>query len=160
LAERNQGLIESEAANAELVVRLKAAVAELSTPIIEVWDDVLALPVIGVVDSERSSEITARLLEQVVQTGARFVIIDWTGVEVMDSLTAVHFLNLVNAVGLVGARCIITGIRPPVAQTLVELGVGFGSLVTLRNLRHGLRYCITQLRAETKETASPRRIAQ
>ena len=86
-----------------------------------------------------------RLLHEIVKNQARFVIIDLTGVEVIDTSTADHFMKLVKAVGLIGARCVLTGIRPAVAQTLVDLDVSFGQLETLRNLRHGLRYCLRWL---------------
>jgi rsbT co-antagonist protein RsbR len=145
LEARNRELSASEAEKAELITRLKSSIQELSTPILEVWEDVLAMPVIGIVDSRRSAEMMDRLLEEVVKTQAQFVIIDLTGVDVVDTQTADHFLKLVKAVGLIGARCVVTGIRPAVAQTLVDLGIGFGSLATLRNLRHGLRYCLRAL---------------
>jgi len=148
VAARNQELVASETEKTELISRLKMAVQELSTPILELWEDVLALPVIGVVDSGRSAEMMERLLDEVVRSQARFVIIDLTGVEVIDTRTADHFMKLVKAVGLIGARCVLTGIRPAVAQTLVDLDVDFGSLATLRNLKHGLRQCQRWLDAE------------
>jgi rsbT co-antagonist protein RsbR len=123
-------------------------VQELSTPILTLWEDVLALPVIGVVDSRRSAEMMERLLDEIVRSQSRFVIIDLTGVEVIDTSTADHFMKLVKAVGLIGARCVLTGIRPAVAQTLVDLDVNFGQLETLRNLKHGLRYCLRWLDVE------------
>jgi rsbT co-antagonist protein RsbR len=112
------------------------------------WEDVLALPVIGIVDSRRSAEMMERLLHEIVQKQSRFVIIDLSGVEVIDTSTADHFMKLVKAVGLIGAQCVLTGIRPAVAQTLVDLDVSFGQLETLRNLRHGLRYCLRVLDGE------------
>lgn len=132
----------SEREKNEMLERLRVAVNELSTPILEVWDGVLALPLIGVVDSKRAQQVMTRLLESVVDMQAHFVIIDVTGVPVLDTATADHLLKLVRAVELLGARCMLTGIGPSVAQTLVDLGVSFGSLVTLRNLKHGLRTCM------------------
>jgi rsbT co-antagonist protein RsbR len=126
----------------EALERLRLTVQELSTPILEVWDEILALPVIGVVDSKRAGEIMDRLLCAVAEHQCRFVILDVTGVDVLDTLTADHLLRIVRAVELLGARCALTGIRPSVAQTLVELGVEFGSLVTLRSLKHGIRMCM------------------
>ena len=148
VATRNKELVANESEKSELIARLRMAVQELSTPILELWEDVLALPVIGVVDSRRSAEMMERLLDEIVRSQSRFVIIDLTGVEVIDTSTADHFMKLVKAVGLIGARCVLTGIRPAVAQTLVDLDVNFGQLETLRNLKHGLRYCLRSLDAE------------
>ncbi|MDI1448328.1 STAS domain-containing protein [Polyangium sp. 6x1] len=145
---RNRELVASESEKTELIARLRMAVDELSTPILTLWEDVLALPVIGVVDSRRSAEMMERLLDEIVRSQSRFVIIDLTGVEVIDTSTADHFMKLVKAVGLIGARCVLTGIRPAVAQTLVDLDVNFGQLETLRNLKHGLRYCLRWLDGE------------
>jgi rsbT co-antagonist protein RsbR len=133
--------------------RLRLAVRELSTPILEVWDEILAMPVIGVVDSKRAAEMMERVLGEVIEQKARFVILDVTGVQVLDTATADHLLKIVRAVELLGAKCALTGIRPAVAQTLVELGVGFGSLVTQRNLKHGLRTCL-QWKARDREQDS------
>ena len=144
-ASQNTSLMAAEAEKLEIITRLRTAVEQLSTPILELWEDVLALPVIGIVDSRRSAEMMERLLQEIVQKQSRFVIIDLTGVEVIDTSTADHFMKLVKAVGLIGARCVLTGIRPAVAQTLVDLDVSFGQLETLRNLRHGLRYCLRWL---------------
>ena len=126
----------------ETLERLRIAVQELSTPILEVWDGVLALPLIGVVDSKRSAQVMETLLESVVRMRGRYVILDVTGVEVLDTATADHLLKIVRAVELLGTRCVLSGVRPSVAQTLVELGVSFGKLVTLRNLKHGLKACM------------------
>ncbi len=122
--------------------RMRQAMQELSTPVLEVWDDVLALPVIGIVDSKRSADIMERLLHEVEQRQCRFVIIDITGVDFIDTATADHFIRIINAVQILGARCILTGARGAVAQTLASLGVDLGPLVTLRNLKHALRECI------------------
>jgi len=131
----------------QLIEKLEAGVKELSTPIIEVWDDVLALPVIGSVDERRGAEMTSRVLDEVVNRGVRCVIIDWTGVESMDGQSAQHLLDLVRSVELVGAECILTGIRPAVATALLHLDVRFEHLRPLRNVKFGLRYCLGRLRA-------------
>lgn len=125
-----------------LIEKLEAGVKELSTPIIEVWDDVLALPVIGNVDERRGAEMTARVLDEVVARAVRFVIVDWTGVETLDAQSAQHLLNLVRCIELVGAECILTGIRPAVATALLAVDVRFEHLRLLRNLKYGLRYCL------------------
>lgn len=139
LEEKNRDLVESESAKSELVERLRYAIDEISTPILELWDDVLALPIIGVVDSRRSAQIMERLLDEIVRRQSRYVIIDVTGVEVIDTRTADHFMKLMKAVELLGARCRITGVRPAVAQTMVELGINLGSVRAARNLKHALR---------------------
>jgi rsbT co-antagonist protein RsbR len=135
----------------DALARLQSAVTELSTPILEVWDGVLALPVIGVIDGQRSAEMMDKVLPAVEQRQCRFVIIDITGVEVIDSNTADRLVKMVNAVELLGARCILTGVRSGVAQTLVSLGAGLGPVLTLRNLKHGLVECF---RAFDRERAA------
>ena len=102
----------------DLLERMQTAIQELSTPVLELWDDVLALPVIGIVDSKRSAEMMERLLEEIVRRQAEFVIIDITGVELVDTATADRFIKLVTAVEYLGARCMLTGVRGAVAQTL------------------------------------------
>jgi rsbT co-antagonist protein RsbR len=97
------------------------------------------MPIIGVVDSRRTADMVHRLLGEVTRTQASFVIVDLTGVEVVDTQTADHLMKLMRKVEIVGARCVLTGIRPAVAETLVDIGVDFGRLITLRNLKHGLR---------------------
>ncbi|EYF01624.1 STAS domain-containing protein [Chondromyces apiculatus] len=139
LEAKNRAFAESEQVKTDLVERLRLAIDEISTPILELWDDVLALPLIGVVDSRRSMQIMERLLEEIVRRQSRHVIIDVTGVEIIDTRTADYFLKLIKAVALLGARCRITGVRPAVAQTLVELGIEFGGVRASRNLKHALR---------------------
>ncbi len=132
----------------ELLQRLQFSVRELSTPVLEVWDDVLVLPVIGIVDSQRSADMMDRLLEAVEHKQCRFVIIDITGVEVIDSATAQQLIKLVTAVEYLGARCVLTGTRRSVAQTLVSLGLELGPITMLRTLKHGLRECMRRMAAE------------
>ena len=148
LRKRNEELSASEAANAALIERLRYSIDELSNPILEVWDDVLAMPIIGVVDSRRTADMVQRLLGEVARTQASFVIIDLTGVEIVDTKTADHLMKLMRKVEVVGARCVLTGIRPAVAETLVDIGVDFGRLVTLRNLKHGLREALRGARRQ------------
>lgn len=127
------------------VRKLGTAVDALSTPILEVWSQVLVLPLIGAIDDQRSEMILERLLEAVSRSQCRFVILDVTGVEGIDPATAERLLRVVAAAELLGARSLITGVRPSVARTLVSLGVDFGAMVTLRTLRDGLRECIRQM---------------
>ncbi|UQA58920.1 STAS domain-containing protein [Polyangium aurulentum] len=129
-----------------LIERQEAAIRALSNPIIEVWDDVLALPMIGIIDSQRAAQMMDRLLGEVVRTGCRFAILDLTGVELLDTSSADHVIKLVRAVELLGARAIITGIRPAVAQTIILLGVDLSSMTTVANLREGLKLAMRVMR--------------
>ena len=144
LASKNARLVAEEEEKNTLLEHLKLAVEQLSTPILEVWDDVIALPVIGVVDSQRAAVMMERVLMHVVANKSRVVILDVTGVEVVDSAIADHLVRMVKAVELLGARCIVTGLRPAVAQTLVSIGVDLGSMTTLRSLRHALRKTLAE----------------
>jgi rsbT co-antagonist protein RsbR len=137
--DRTRALSAKDAENQDLIRRLRGALEELSTPVLELWDDVLALPVVGVLDSQRSAEMTERLLAETARSQAKVVIVDLTGVEVVDTATADRLIKLAQAVEMLGSRCIVTGIQPAVAQTIVDLGVEFGRLRTLRNLRHALK---------------------
>jgi rsbT co-antagonist protein RsbR len=139
LRARNEQLATSEDAKTVLIDRLRYSIDELSNPILEVWDDVLVMPIIGVVDSRRTSDMVQRLLTEVTRSQASFVIIDLTGVEIVDTKTADHLMKLMRKVEVVGARCVLTGIRSAVAETLVDIGVDFDRITTLRNLKHGLR---------------------
>ncbi len=132
----------------EVLEQLQNAVQELSAPILEVWDDVLALPVIGLVDEIRSADMMERLLKAITNKQSRFVILDITGVEVVDTATADRFIKLVRAVELLGSRCVLTGTRAAVAQTLVSLGVDLGPLTTLRTFKHGLKECLRAMAAD------------
>jgi anti-anti-sigma regulatory factor len=129
----------------EIIERQRFAIQELSTPVLQLWTNVLAMPIIGVVDSRRSAEIMERLLSEITAKQSRFVILDITGVEIVDTKTADHFIKVIKAAELLGTRCILTGIRPAVAQTLVEIGVDLSSIITLRTLQDGLRECLRQM---------------
>ena len=148
---RNEQLAASEAAKSALIERLRYSIDELSNPILEVWDDVLAMPIIGMIDSRRTADMVQRLLAEVARTQASFVIVDLTGVEIVDTRTADHLVKLIRKVELVGARCVLTGIRPAVAETLVDIGVDFGRITTLRNLKHGLRDALRHARGEREQ---------
>jgi rsbT co-antagonist protein RsbR len=125
----------------------RAAIRELSTPIMEVWDGILCLPVVGVMDSGRSADMTDALLRAVVATRASCTIIDITGIEVMDTSTADHFIRMAKAVKLLGAECVLTGINPQIAQTIVHMGVDMAGVVTHRSLRDALHHFVFQRRA-------------
>jgi anti-anti-sigma regulatory factor len=123
-----------------------AAIRELSTPVMEIWEDVLVLPVVGVVDTKRSMDIMNNLLERIVQTQSKCVIIDITGVEIVDTRTADYLLRVSRAANLLGTRCVLTGLSPAVAQTLVEIGADLTEVRTLRNLKDGLKDCLFYLK--------------
>ncbi|WP_438016976.1 STAS domain-containing protein [Sorangium sp. So ce315] len=128
-------------------------IRDLSTPIIEVWDGVLTLPMVGTVDSVRTAEVMDSLLAQIVEKRARFAILDLTGVEVVDTRVASHLIQLVTAIRLLGADGIVAGIKPNVAQTMVALGLDLTELNTQRNLRAALHYAIRSM--SRAEGASP-----
>ena len=118
----------------EVILRQQQDMLELSTPVVELWDGVLALPLIGTLDSARTQVAMENLLEKIVQTGAGIAIVDITGVPTVDTLVAQHLLKTVAAARLMGADCIISGIRPQIAQTIVHLGVDLGSVITKASL--------------------------
>ena len=107
----------------EVIRRQQREITELSTPVVKLWDGVLAIPIIGTLDSERTQVVMENLLQHIVDEGAEIAIIDITGVPTVDTLTAQHLLKTVSAARLMGADCIISGIRPQIAQTIVHLGV-------------------------------------
>jgi rsbT co-antagonist protein RsbR len=128
----------------EVIRRQEEAIKALSTPILQVWHGVLAMPLIGVLDSRRAASMMERLLAEIVRTGSHHAILDLTGVDVVDTSTADHLLRVIRAVELLGARAIITGIGPAVAQTMTSLGIDLSALVTRSNLQEGLKLCVTQ----------------
>src|SRR5690606_28855181 len=129
-------------AKIDLIERQQQVIRDLSTPIIEVWEGVLALPIIGLVDSMRTSEIMDNLLQSVARLRARFAILDMTGVEVIDTATANHLIRMIRAIGLLGAEGILSGIHPGVAQTIVTLGIDLSTISVHASLRQALEHCI------------------
>ena len=136
--ERTAALAASDTENRELIDRLRVAVDQLSTPVLELWDDVLALPVIGLLDSARAASMTERVLHEVTSRRARVVVVDLTGVDLVDTGTADRMAGLTRAIQLLGARSVITGLQPAVAQTLVDLGADLGNVPLFRTLKDGL----------------------
>jgi rsbT co-antagonist protein RsbR len=118
----------------EVIARQQQDMLELSTPVVQLWDGVLALPLIGTLDSARTQIVMESLLQKIVETGAGIAIIDITGVPTVDTLVAQHLLKTVAAARLMGAECIISGIRPQIAQTIVHLGVDLADVVTKATL--------------------------
>ena len=117
-----------------VISRQQQDMLELSTPVVKLWHGILALPLIGTLDSERTQVVMESLLQQIVDTGADIAIIDITGVPLVDTLVAQHLLKTVAAARLMGADCIISGIRPQIAQTIVHLGVELGDVITKATL--------------------------
>jgi len=115
---------------------------ELSTPVVKLWDGVVAVPLIGTLDSARSQVAMERLLQALVDTGSPYAILDITGVPAVDTQVAQHILKTVIAAQLMGAQCIISGIRPQIAQTIVSLGIEFGDIATKANLSDALQYVL------------------
>lgn len=135
----------AEQARLALIERQEQAIRRLGVPIIEVWDRILALPILGVVDDERAAELTERLLEAVVAARARIAVLDLTGVDEIDLGTARHLLDLVGALRLLGAEGVLTGVRPEVAGALVQLDVDLSDLHVHASLRDALRRWIPAL---------------
>jgi rsbT co-antagonist protein RsbR len=118
----------------EVIARQQREMMELSTPVVQLWENILALPLIGTLDSERTQVVMESLLQKIVETGASIAIIDITGVPTVDTLVAQHLLKTVAAARLMGADCIISGIRPQIAQTIVHLGVNLSDVTTKASL--------------------------
>ncbi|HEV7731976.1 MAG TPA: STAS domain-containing protein [Candidatus Binatia bacterium] len=118
----------------EVILRQQEEMIELSTPVVELWTGIVALPLIGTLDSARTQVVMENLLEKIVSTGASIAIIDITGVPTVDTLVAQHLLKTVAAARLMGAECIISGIRPQIAQTIVHLGVDLSDVITKGSL--------------------------
>lgn len=130
----------------ELVIkRQQEELLELSTPVVKLWDGVLALPMIGTLDSQRTQVVMESLLQRIVDTGAEIAIIDITGVPTVDTLVAQHLLKTVTAIRLMGADCIISGVRPQIAQTIVHLGLDLQDVVTKANLADALALSLKRL---------------
>ncbi len=125
-------------AREEVIFRQQQEMLELSTPVVKLWDGILALPMIGTLDSSRTQVVMESLLQRIVETGSSVAIIDITGVPLVDTLVAQHLLKTVTAARLMGADCIISGIRPQIAQTIVHLGVDLAGVTTKATLADAL----------------------
>jgi rsbT co-antagonist protein RsbR len=139
------------------IERQQAAIQELSMPIIEVWTGVLCVPMIGVLDSTRATEMTGTLLNAIVQKKAPLAIIDITGIEVMDTRTADHFIRMARSVKLLGARCVLSGIRPNIARTMVHMGVDLTGIESHRTMREALRTYVRATMRQSVESHSEAR---
>jgi rsbT co-antagonist protein RsbR len=126
----------------EIILRQQQDMLELSTPVVKMWEGVLALPLIGTLDSARTQVVMEALLQRIVETGCTVAIIDITGVPTVDTLVAQHLLKAVTAARLMGADCIISGIRPQIAQTIVHLGVNLSNVTTKATLADALQLAL------------------
>ncbi|MET9452586.1 STAS domain-containing protein [Streptomyces cinerochromogenes] len=129
-------------ANSELIERQRQQLLEVATPVIKLWEGTVAVPLIGTLDSARSQVVMESLLEAIVDQRARYAILDITGVPTVDSLVAQHLMKTVAAARLMGAECIVSGIRPAIAQTIVQLGIDLGSVLTRASLSDALAYAL------------------
>jgi len=139
----------------ETITRQQEEMLELSTPVVKLWDGVLALPMIGTLDSARTQIVMESLLQRIVETGAEVAIVDITGVPTVDTLVAQHLIKTVTAARLMGAECIISGIRPQIAQTIVHLGVDLGDVLTKATLADAFAVAL-QRRGLTVAASRPR----
>jgi rsbT co-antagonist protein RsbR len=128
----------------DVIRRQQQELLELSTPVIKLWEGVLAVPMIGTLDSARTQIVMETLLERIVETGAQLAIIDITGVPTVDTLVAQHLLKTVSAIRLMGAECIISGIRPQIAQTIVHLGIDLQGIASKSSLADALALALQQ----------------
>ena len=128
----------------DIIQRQQQDLLELSTPVIKLWEGVLAVPMIGTLDSSRTQVVMETLLEKIVETGATLAIIDITGVPTVDTLVAQHLLKTVSAIRLMGAECIISGIRPQIAQTIVHLGIDLQGIASKSSLADALALALQQ----------------
>jgi rsbT co-antagonist protein RsbR len=142
------GLLTVEAYQAtrqEIIERQQQELLDLTTPVVRLWDSIVALPLIGTLDSERTQVVMESLLDSIVENEAAIAIIDITGVPTVDTLVAQHLLKTVAAARLMGAECIISGIRPQIAQTIVHLGVDLGDVITKATLAEALKIALKRV---------------
>jgi rsbT co-antagonist protein RsbR len=132
------------AAREQIIADQAAAMLELSTPVIRLWEGIIAVPLVGTLDSARTQLVMEKLLESLVASGAEHAVLDITGVPTVDTEVAQHLLKTVSAVRLLGAECVISGIRPQVAQTIVALGIEFGDIATKATLADALVYALSR----------------
>jgi rsbT co-antagonist protein RsbR len=126
----------------QVILRQQEEMLELSTPVVTLWDGIVALPLIGTLDSARTQVVMESLLQAIVQTNSRFAIIDITGVPTVDTLVAQHLLKTITAARLMGAECILSGIRPQIAQTIVHLGINLQDVITKSKMADAFRLAL------------------
>ncbi|RYE56715.1 MAG: STAS domain-containing protein [Sphingobacteriales bacterium] len=135
----------------DVILRQTNEITEISTPVIRVWEGILALPIIGTLDSARTQVVMENLLQEIVESGSTIAILDISGVPAVDSLVAQHLIKTVAATRLMGAECIISGIRPEIAQTIVHLGIDLSNIVTKATMASALKYAFSLLKMEIKK---------
>jgi rsbT co-antagonist protein RsbR len=140
----------------QVILRQQQDMLELSTPVVKLWDGILALPMIGTLDSARTQVVMEALLQRIVDSGAEVAILDITGVPTVDTLTAQHLIKTVTAARLMGAECIISGIRPQIAQTIVHLGVDLGDVITKATLADAFALALKRVNLGVARLAAPR----
>lgn len=143
----------------EVILRQTDEITEISTPVIRVWDGILALPIIGTLDSARTQVVMENLLQEIVTTGSSIAILDISGVPAVDSLVAQHLIKTVSATRLMGAECIISGIRPEIAQTVVHLGIDLSSIITKASLASALKYAFGLLALEVRKSVKDKSVS-
>ncbi|MEV1288218.1 STAS domain-containing protein [Micromonospora sp. NPDC049679] len=143
-------------AREEVITDQAEQLLELSTPVVKIWDGIVAVPLVGTLDSARAQVVMERLLQTLVDTGSPYAIIDITGVLAVDTQVAQHILKTVVAARLMGADCIISGIGPQIAQTIVSLGIEFGDIVTKSSLADALRHALRLQGIDTARRAARR----
>jgi rsbT co-antagonist protein RsbR len=129
----------------EIIRQQREDMMELSTPVIKVWDKILTLPIIGTLDSRRAQMMMEALLQKIIETGSTIAILDITGVKTMDTLVANHLIKTVTAARLMGARCILTGVSPAIAQTMVQLGIDLTQITTRAQMSDGIKLALEML---------------
>jgi rsbT co-antagonist protein RsbR len=139
-------------AREDVILRQQEELMELSTPVVKLWEGILALPIIGTLDSARTQVVMESLLQKIVETGSEVAIIDITGVPTVDTLTAQHLLKTVTAARLMGADCFISGIRPQIAQTIVYLGIDLTNVITKATLADAFLMALKQVGADITRT--------
>ncbi|WP_432752037.1 STAS domain-containing protein [Streptomyces sp. JL2001] len=140
-------------AGEELIARQRQQLLEVATPVINLWEGVVAVPLIGTLDSARSQVVMESLLDAIVDQRARYAILDITGVPTVDSLVAQHLMKTVAAARLMGAECIVSGIRPAIAQTIVHLGIDLSSVITRTSLADALAHALARQGIEVSPAA-------
>ncbi len=138
----------------EVILRQNDEINEISTPVIRVWEGILALPIIGTLDSARTQIVMENLLQEIVNTGSSIAILDISGVPAVDSLVAQHLIKTVSATRLMGAECIISGIRAEIAQTIVHLGIDLSNIKTKATLASALQLAFSMRKVEVRKIAS------
>ncbi|GAB3510094.1 STAS domain-containing protein [Spirosoma knui] len=138
----------------EVITRQTDEMTEISTPVVQVWDGILTMPLIGTLDSSRALVVMENLLQEIVRSGSGIAILDISGVPTVDSMVAQHLIKTVNATRLMGAECIICGIRPEIAQTIVHLGIDLSHVVTKATLASALKHAFKTMQLEVRKAPS------